>query len=177
MELSRFKFPGDIPEPFFIGILQHRYHQTTRGIDGDAEVIVFFQDDFRTIGRKGAVKGRKGLQGRGGRLDNKDQGAVGDLTLLQVAIQFFSEPLQFGDIGLIEMGHMGNGGPAPLQMRPGKFLYAPQGNLFNRPVFTEIFKAGAGRLSAPRRPAAAYLVRRVPPKRLPGESVPPARCR
>ena len=106
-----------IEDALAVHIAHHRNDQAVRGIDRDPDMHVLLQDQPFTIGRQCAIELREFGHGLAYRLHQEGHEGELHLGLRGGVLVRLAECLQLRDIGLVEVGDVRNGDPAPMQMR------------------------------------------------------------
>src|SRR5690606_15249742 len=132
------RFTGNIEDALLVGIANHRYHQTVRGIGCKTDVVVLLEHQRVAVER--GIEFRELLERGHHSLD--EEGQHGDLDarlgLRLLFVQILAELFQFGDIGHVVVRDVGNHDPVAVQVGTRNLLDARQRTRFDFAEFGEI---------------------------------------
>ena len=147
------QFGGQLDDVFLVDIAHHRHQQTTVGIDRNPDMDVLLVDDFLFRHVNAGVELGKDLESRSA--DFQGDGGHGHFSAGFGGSRSKARPqlLEFGDVGVILLGDVGNGVPGFAQML-GRFPAHPaHGDALDFSPFGEVGQGGLGkarRSGAPR---------------------------
>ncbi len=105
-----------LQQALLVDVLDHRYQQAIRGVDGEADVHVFLADDRFAAWRQRAVEVRQFLEQVRAGLEQQRQDGQLDAGLLCYGFLGVTERFEFGDIGRVELRHVRHVQPAAVQV-------------------------------------------------------------
>ncbi len=131
---QRSGFGCQLQQALLVNVLDDRYEQAFRGVDGEADVHVFLADDCFAAWCQRTVEVRQLLEQMRAGLEQQRQDGQLDAGLLCNGFLSDTERFQLGDISRIELSHVRDVQPAAVQARRTDLHQAGHRHFFD---FTE----------------------------------------
>ena len=101
---------GQVHHGLLVHVADHRHDQSPLGGHGDAQVAVALEDELPRPRIQARVELRILLEGQGRRLQEEAREGQHDAPLLRRLEAPRDDGVEIGDVGLVEVGHVGNQG-------------------------------------------------------------------
>ena len=95
---------GDVRNRHAIDVAQHGNHQAARRVDGDAQIDIVLVDDLAGFHVERSVQRRMLLERQRDGFHHEHQRRELDVRAGVVGDASFANPLQLGDVGVVEIG-------------------------------------------------------------------------
>ena len=113
---ERLDLRGELVEALLVHVPDHGDEEAQIGVHRDPDVEILLQDQPLAVARQRGIDLGVSLQGHDGGLEQEGQEGELDVLLRGLLALGLAECLELGDVGLVELGDVRDGGPAPVQV-------------------------------------------------------------